>query len=78
MKLNRRGQSPNEPKRQGTFPTLPRPAKYAWGIGMTALVASSLLIDKSSGWMPLVNQAIDLLQQQTTPSAEQTRPSVNR
>lgn len=68
MKLNRRRQSPDEPEKQGAFPTLPRPAKYAWGIGMTVLLAASLLLDKGSAWAPLINQAIDLLQQQTAPS----------
>lgn len=47
---------------------MPRAIKYAWGLGMTALLAASLLLDRGSDWMPLINRAIDLLQQQTVPT----------
>jgi hypothetical protein len=63
----RRQQQPEE-QSQNPVPQMPRALKYAWGVGMTALLASSLLLDRGSDWMPLINRAIDLLQQQTAPS----------
>ena len=36
-------------------------------------MAGSLLVDRESSWMPLINRAIDLMQQQTF-----TAPSENR
>jgi hypothetical protein len=52
----------------GQLPQMPRELKYAWGVGMTLLLAASLLLDRGSAWMPLVHRAIDLLQQQTIPT----------
>jgi hypothetical protein len=46
------------------IPKMPRAAKYAWGFVMTILLMASLTLEKGSLMMPLVNQAIDLLQQQ--------------
>lgn len=63
----RRQQQPEE-QPQGPVPQMPRAIKYAWGLGMTALLAASLLLDRGSDWMPLINRAIDLLQQQTAPT----------
>ena len=47
---------------------LPRSVKYAWGVAVSALLLLSLLVDKDSPFMPVINQAIDVLQQQRTPS----------
>ena len=70
-KLRPQNREATEPK-QGV-PQMPRSLKYAWGLGMTALLAGSLLVDRESSWMPLINRAIDLMQQQTF-----TAPSENR
>jgi hypothetical protein len=48
---------------------LPRSVKYAWGVAVTALLAISLVLEKDSGWQPLINQAIDLLQLQAAPTS---------
>jgi hypothetical protein len=45
-------------------PKLPRHVKYAWGVAMTLLLFASLTLERGSVLMPLVNSAIDLLQQQ--------------
>lgn len=56
-------------KRDATnLPQMPRALKYAWGVGVTVLVGLSLVLDRGSAWMPLVHQAIDLLQNQTAPT----------
>ncbi len=47
---------------------MPRGLKYLWGLVMTLLLATSLLLERGSPWMPLVNRAIDLMQQQTAPT----------
>lgn len=52
----------------GRIPQLPRALKYAWGVGVTVLVGLSLVLDRGSAWMPLIHQAIDLLQNQTAPT----------
>lgn len=49
------------------LPQMPRALKYAWGVGVTLLVGLSLVLDRGSAWMPLVHQAIDMLQNQTAP-----------
>ena len=54
--------------RPEALPPLPRQVKYAWGVALTALVALSMFVDRSSVWMPLINRAIDALQLQTGPS----------
>lgn len=46
---------------------MPRRLKYAWGVGVTVLLALSLAVDRNSAWLPLINRAIDILQQQNTP-----------
>lgn len=56
-------------KRDATnLPQMPRALKYAWGVGVTVLVGLSLVLDRGSAWLPLVHQAIDLLQNQTAPT----------
>lgn len=56
-------------KRDATnLPQMPRALKYAWGVGVTVLVGLSLVLDRGSAWMPLVHQAIDLMQNQTAPT----------
>ena len=50
------------------IPQMPRAMKYAWGVGMTLLLGLSLVVDRGSDWMPLINRAIDLLQLQTVPT----------
>ena len=50
------------------IPQMPRAMKYAWGVGMTLLLGLSLVVDRGSDWMPLINRAIDLLQLQTAPT----------
>ena len=55
-------------KRTEPVRKLPRGVKYAWGVGVTVLLASALLMDRQSPWLPLVNQAIDIIQQQSGPS----------
>ena len=50
------------------LPQMPRALKYAWGVGVTLLVALSLVVDRGSAWMPLIHRAIDLLQTQTAPT----------
>lgn len=52
----------------GRLTSLPRPLKYAWGVGITLLVGLSLAVDRGSAWMPLIHRAIDLLQTQTAPT----------
>lgn len=46
---------------------MPRGLKYAWGVGVTVLLALSLAVDRNSAWLPLINRAIDILQQQNAP-----------
>lgn len=56
-------------KRDATnLPQMPRALKYAWGVGVTVLLGLSVVLDRGSAWMPLVHQAIDLLQNQTAPT----------
>lgn len=55
-------------KKRSGVPPLPRPLKYAWGVGMTLLIAGSLLLDRESEWLPLVHRAIDLMQQMHAPT----------
>lgn len=56
-------------KRDSTnLPQMPRALKYAWGVGVTVLLGLSVVLDRGSAWMPLVHQAIDLLQNQTAPT----------
>lgn len=45
----------------------PRPLKYGWAVALSGLVLGSVVLDAGSAWLPLVNQAIDLLQQQNQP-----------
>lgn len=45
----------------------PRPLKYGWAVALSGLVLGSVVLDTGSAWLPLVNQAIDLLQQQIQP-----------
>ena len=68
--IRRRTRSQEQPEQQQppSIPPLPRPLKYAWGVGMTLLIAASLLLDRGSEWLPLVNRAIDLLQQMNAPT----------
>ena len=68
--IRRRPRNPEQPEQQQpqSIPPLPRPLKYAWGVGMTLLIAASLLLDRGSEWLPLVNRAIDLLQQMNSPT----------
>lgn len=63
----RRNQQPDE-EPQASVPPMPRGLKYLWGLVMTLLLAASLLLERGSPWMPLVNRAIDLMQQQTAPT----------
>ena len=42
----------------------PRPAKYAWAAAVSALLLGSVAFEAGSAWLPLINQAIDLLQRQ--------------
>lgn len=46
----------------------PRPLKYGWAAAVTALAFGSVLLDSGSVWLPLLNQAIDLMQQQNQPA----------
>ena len=47
---------------------MPRILKYAWAVCMTLLLVASVSLEKGSIFMPLVNTAIDLLQQQAAPT----------
>lgn len=67
--MTEKRQRPGSPRpRPESLPPLPRQVKYAWGIALTALVALSMFVDRSSVWMPLIHRAIDALQVQTAPS----------
>jgi hypothetical protein len=43
-------------------------ARYGWALAISALVGLSLAMEDGSKWAPLVNTAIDLLQQQISPT----------
>lgn len=47
---------------------MPRALKYAWGIAMTLLLFASLTLERGSVMLPMINAAIDLLQQQAGPT----------
>jgi len=40
-----------------------RQARYVWAVLVSGLLAASVLTDSQSAWLPLINQAIDVLQQ---------------
>jgi hypothetical protein len=46
---------------------LPRRLKYAWAAVVSLLLVISVLVEDSSKWQPLINQAIDMLQLQASP-----------
>lgn len=55
----------------------PRPAKYAWAAAVSGLLLGSVAFEAGSAWLPLINQAIDLLQrqqQQAPPVPERLSP----
>jgi hypothetical protein len=45
-----------------------RALRYGWAIGVSGLLAMGLLAENDSAWLPLINHAIDLMQQQPAPS----------
>lgn len=57
-----------EQKAQGSIPQMPRTVKYAWGVVVTILLGLSLVLDRGNPWLPLLNRAIDLMQEQTAPT----------
>jgi len=48
---------------------LPRPIKYIWGLGVSFLLILSIYTEHDSRWLPLIHQAIDLLQAQMAPTS---------
>lgn len=40
-----------------------RPARYVWAALVSGLLVASVLSERQSAWLPLINQAIDVLQQ---------------
>lgn len=46
----------------------PRVLRYGWAVVVSVLLVLSFVLEKESAWLPLLNQAIDLLQQQQAPS----------
>lgn len=68
METNEPKRERSERRREDEQPSpMPRSVKYAWGIGLTVLVALSMVVDRSSPFMPLIHRAIDALQIQTAP-----------
>lgn len=61
----RRKEKEQQPWPQGQSP---RVARYGWALAISALVGLSLAMEDGSKWAPLVNTAIDLLQQQISPT----------
>lgn len=61
----RLGISPRDFRR---FPPMPRVIKYAWGGCISGLLIASILLGRDSAWLPILNQAIDLLQEQNSPT----------
>ncbi len=47
---------------------LPRSVKYVWGAAVSVLLVLSLTMENGSRWLPLIHQAIDILQQQNAPT----------
>lgn len=45
----------------------PRPLRYGWAVVVSLLLGLSLLLDRNSAWLPLINRAIDLIQLQIAP-----------
>lgn len=41
--------------------------RYGWAVVVSLLLGLSLLLDRNNAWLPLINRAIDLLQQQSAP-----------
>jgi hypothetical protein len=48
---------------------LPRSVKYFWGLGVSFLLVLSIATEHDSKWLPLIHQAIDLLQLQMAPTS---------
>ncbi len=46
----------------------PRPLKYFWAFLVSVLLVMSMTLEKENVFMPLINTAIDLLQQQASPT----------
>ena len=59
------GLSPRDFRR---FPPMPRVIKYAWGGCISGLLIASIFLGRDSAWLPILNQAIDLLQEQNSPT----------
>lgn len=58
-----------EPTQEKARPTkLPRSVKYVWGAAVSVLLVLSLTMENGSRWLPLIHQAIDILQQQNAPT----------
>lgn len=59
-------QKNEQSKAQDPAKRAPRALKYAWAGLMTLLLVASVTLEKGSVFMPLINTAIDLMQQQST------------
>ena len=68
MNQQSKQESPSKDEAAKVGSPLPRSVKYAWGVAVSVLLLLSLLVDKDSPFIPVINQAIDVLQQQRTPS----------
>jgi hypothetical protein len=42
---------------------MPRPIKYAWALGLSALLLLSMSLEKGSPLLPIINGLIDMVQQ---------------
>jgi hypothetical protein len=60
---------PPEQKRWPQAGPSPRLLRYGWAAAVSGLLAFGLASEQQSAWMPLINHAIDLLQQQTAPTS---------
>ena len=58
-------EEPRKPRPKGPSP---RVLRYGWAASISGLLALGLLTDTQSAWLPLINQAIDLLQLQHQPN----------
>ena len=62
-----KGKRPTLPN---TMAKAPRTLKYAWALGLTALMFAGVVLDRGSPLLPIIQHAIELMRQNAPPTTE--------